>query len=62
MGVTGETDHVREPQYTRAGMVLKLQGTVELEVVVKADGDVGHSDSVRAIQASLDLQGLGGSR
>jgi hypothetical protein len=30
----------REPQYTRAAMVAKVQGTVDVEVVVDADGTV----------------------
>ena len=42
-----------EPEYTRAGMVLKLQGTVELEVVVKADGTVGDARVVRGLDARL---------
>lgn len=42
-----------EPQYTRAGMVLKLQGTVELEVVVKADGTVGDARVMRSLDARL---------
>ena len=42
-----------EPQYTRAGMVLKLQGTVELEVVVKADGTVGDARVMRGLDARL---------
>lgn len=42
-----------EPQYTRAGMVLKLQGTVELEVVVKADGSVGDARVITGFEARL---------
>lgn len=42
-----------EPQYTRAGMVLKLQGTVQLEVVVKADGTVGDARVIRGLDAQL---------
>ena len=42
-----------EPQYTRAGMVLKLQGTVDLEVVVKADGTVGDARVSRGLDARL---------
>jgi hypothetical protein len=42
-----------EPQYTRAGMALKLQGTVELDVVVNADGSVGDARLVRGLDARL---------
>ena len=38
-----------EPRYTTAGMALKLQGTVELEVVVKADGTVGDARVIRGL-------------
>jgi outer membrane biosynthesis protein TonB len=34
-------------------MVLKVQGTVELEVVVKADGTVGDARVVRGLDARL---------
>jgi len=42
-----------EPQYTRAGMVLKLQGTVDLEMVVNADGTVGDARVIRGLDARL---------
>ena len=42
-----------EPRYTAAGMRLKLQGTVALEVVVKADGTVGDARVMRGLDARL---------
>jgi len=42
-----------EPQYTRAAMVAKLQGTVQLEVVVKADGTVGDARVRQGLDAQL---------
>ena len=56
----------REPAYTRAGMVLKLQGTVELEVVVNADGTVGDARVVTGLEPRLpdlvaELKRLGGA-
>jgi|SRR5579862_2096256 len=52
----------REPQYTRAGMLAKLQGTVDLEVVVKADGAVGDVQILKGLDERLpdilaDLKG-----
>jgi hypothetical protein len=41
----------REPQYTAAGMAVKLQGTVELEVVVNADGTVGDARVLKGLDA-----------
>lgn len=54
-----------EPQYTRAGMLLKLQGKVRLEVVVGADGTVADArvvDGLEARRSSLvaELKRLGG--
>ena len=40
-----------EPQYTRAGMMAKLQGTVLLEVVVNADGTVDDARVVNSLDA-----------
>lgn len=40
-----------EPQYTPAGMMAKLQGTVQLEVVVNADGTVGDVRVVNGLDA-----------
>jgi len=56
----------REPQYTQAGMILKLQGAVDLEVVVKPDGTVGDARVMRGLDARLpelvaELKRLGGS-
>jgi len=42
-----------EPRYTRAGMALKLQGVVEVEVAVKADGTVGDARVIRGLDARL---------
>jgi hypothetical protein len=42
-----------EPRYTAAGMALKLQGTVELEAVVKADGTVADARVLRGLDARL---------
>jgi len=55
-----------EPQYTAAGMALKLQGIVELEVVVTAAGTVGDSRVIRGLDARLpdlvaELKRVGGA-
>jgi hypothetical protein len=42
-----------EPLYTRAGFALKLQGNVEVEVLVNADGSVGDARVVRGLDARL---------
>jgi hypothetical protein len=41
------------PQYTAAGMALKLQGTIDLQVVVNADGTVGDARVTRGLDARL---------
>ena len=41
----------REPEYTLAGMRLKLQGTVDVEAVVNADGTVADARVVRSLDA-----------
>jgi hypothetical protein len=43
----------KEPEYTRAGMVAKLQGTVELEVVVNADGTVREARVLKGLDQLL---------
>jgi hypothetical protein len=55
----------REPEYTRAGMLLKLQGKVRLEAVVNADGTVADArvvDGLEARRSALvaELKRLGG--
>jgi hypothetical protein len=43
----------KEPQYTAAAMAAKLQGTVELEVLVNADGTVGDARVLKGLDALL---------
>jgi TonB family protein len=43
----------KEPQYTAAGMLAKLQGTVDLEVLVNADGTVGDARVLKGLDALL---------
>ncbi len=52
------------PEYTPAAMKRKIQGDVELEIVVRADGSVGSARVLRSLDASLGLdeQALIGAR
>jgi TonB family protein len=53
-GVTAPTVLTsKEPQYTAAGMAAKLQGTVDLEVLVNADGTVGDARVLKGLDALL---------
>ncbi|HEX5068884.1 MAG TPA: hypothetical protein VFV78_01610 [Vicinamibacterales bacterium] len=56
----------REPEHTRAGMILKLQGAVDVEVVVNPDGSVADARVKRGLDAQLptlvaELQRIGGA-
>ena len=45
----------RKPQYTAEAMRAKVQGTVLLECVVRADGTVGEVEVVRSLDSSFGL-------
>ena len=50
------------PQYTSEAMRAKVQGTVEMEVVVDIDGNVSEARVIRALDAELDEQALKAAR
>ena len=54
--------HSEKPDYTSAAMLAKIQGQVELEVVVQADGTVGDVRIVRALGYGLDEQAIRAGR
>jgi TonB family protein len=56
--------HVVDPRYTRAALVRKLEGDVELEAVLLADGTVGDLRVSRSLDKlyGLDDQAIGAAR
>lgn len=46
-----------EPTYTREAMQAKIQGTVELDVIVFADGSVGRARVAKSLDDRLGLDG-----
>jgi TonB family protein len=51
-----------QPQYTREAMRAKLQGTVELDVIILADGTVGAARVTKGLGFGLDEAALAAAR
>jgi TonB family protein len=53
-----------EPKYTAEAMRAKIQGTVELEAVIRADGTVGEVRVIRSLDKTfgLDLEAIAAAR
>ena len=47
-----------KPKYTEGAMRRKVEGVVELSVVVKKDGDTGDMHVTRSLDAELDVQAM----
>lgn len=47
-----------KPKYTEGAMRRKVEGVVELSVVVKKDGDTGDMQVTRSLDAELDVQAM----
>ena len=48
----------KKPQYTRDAMRAKVQGAVELQVVINPDGTVGQARVVKSLHPDLDEQSM----
>lgn len=48
----------KEPKYTSAAMIAHIQGSVELEVVVRVDGTVGDVRVTKSLDPGLDQEAI----
>lgn len=48
----------KKPTYTSAAVLAKIQGIVELEVIVMADGSVAHRRIVHSLDRGLDQRAI----
>ena len=51
-----------KPKYTPGAMERKVQGTVEVDAIVKADGTVGDVTVTRSLDPELDEQAVNATR
>ena len=51
-----------KPKYSQSALQAKVQGTVWLRAVVKADGQVGDIEVARSLEDSLDIEAIEAAR